>query len=73
MLTDDEIFGIFQADPDDGTDECALRIGRAIAQAARAAALEEAAERVMKILGYQPREYYAEAIRALANPEGETT
>jgi len=34
-------------------------------RAARAAAIEEAAQRVMTILGYPPREYYADAIRAL--------
>ena len=36
------------------------------AYAIRRSALEEAAQRVMKIMGYPPREYYAEDIRALA-------
>lgn len=31
-------------------------------------ALERAAERCMSILGYPPREYYADAIRALIEP-----
>lgn len=34
--------------------------------------LERAAERCMTILGYPPREYYAQAIRALMEPKNET-
>lgn len=42
-MTDDEILLFFRADAADGSDESAIRIGRAIEKVVRAQALEEAA------------------------------
>lgn len=42
MLTDVQIINFFCAEDDDGSDQSALRIGRAIEQAARMGALQTA-------------------------------
>jgi hypothetical protein len=44
LLTNDQIIGFFQTDADDGSDEAALRIGRAIERAATEAEREACAK-----------------------------
>lgn len=70
-MTDDEIIGFFQADIDDGSDESALRIGRAIESAVRAVVLEEALKAVEGERLEDPTEHHGDLVyqRAISDCE----
>lgn len=71
-MTNDEIIKFFQDEIDNGSDESAVRIGRAIERAAREAAIEECAQlcerraqKVASVTRHSEGHVLAAAIRAL--------